>query len=125
MDSWLLCFYCFSNVLLLLVFCKCFVALPRGAMGWSALCDVVFPDHTHFFQCVPKSYICRPPCSHTYSLEVELISVVEQDDLSLVANLEDRSPCDEAHFISCTFPHIFHARIQKVLSEGSNFDNVF
>ena len=26
----------------------CPVALPHGAMGWSAVCDVVFPDHTHF-----------------------------------------------------------------------------
>ena len=25
----------------------CCVALPRGAMGLSAVCDVVFPDHTH------------------------------------------------------------------------------
>ena len=50
--------------------------------------------------------------------------MVEQDDLRLVANLEDMSPRDEAHFISCTFPYTVHARIQKVLSEGSNFDNV-
>ena len=30
------------------------VALPRGAMGLSAVCDiVVFPDHTHFlFLCM-------------------------------------------------------------------------
>ena len=27
----------------------CCVALPRGAMGLSAVCDVVFPDHTHYF----------------------------------------------------------------------------
>ena len=29
------------------VYCKCSVALPQGAMGWSAVCDVAFPDHTH------------------------------------------------------------------------------
>ena len=23
--------------------------LPRGAMELSAVCDVVFPDHTHYF----------------------------------------------------------------------------
>ena len=26
---------------------KCSVALPHGALGWSAVCDCVFPDHTH------------------------------------------------------------------------------
>ena len=26
---------------------KCSVALPHGAVGWSAVCDLVFPDHTH------------------------------------------------------------------------------
>ena len=25
----------------------CCVALPRGAMGFSAVCDLVYPDHTH------------------------------------------------------------------------------
>ena len=25
----------------------CCVALPRGAMGLSAVCVVAFPDHTH------------------------------------------------------------------------------
>ena len=44
--------------------------------------------------------------------------MVEQDDLGLVVNFGDRSPRDEAHFISCTFPYTVHARIQKVLSEG-------
>ena len=24
------------------------MTLPHGAMGWSAFCDWVFPDHTHF-----------------------------------------------------------------------------
>ena len=28
-------------------YCKCSVALSHGAMGWSAVCDSVFPDHTH------------------------------------------------------------------------------
>ena len=26
---------------------KCSVALPHGDVGWSAVCDVVFPYHTH------------------------------------------------------------------------------
>ena len=26
---------------------KCSVALPHGAVGWSAVYDVVFSDHTH------------------------------------------------------------------------------
>ena len=26
---------------------KCSVALPHGAAGWSAVCIVVFPDHTN------------------------------------------------------------------------------
>ena len=30
-----------------ILFCnQCCVALPRGPMGLSAVCDVVFPDHT-------------------------------------------------------------------------------
>ena len=28
--------------------CWCSVALPCGTVGWSAVCVVVFPDHTHF-----------------------------------------------------------------------------
>ena len=29
-------------------YCKCFVALPQGGMGWSALCDCgIFPYLTH------------------------------------------------------------------------------
>ena len=27
--------------------CDCCVALPLSAMGLSAFCDKVFPDHTH------------------------------------------------------------------------------
>ena len=26
---------------------KCSVALSRGAVGWSAVCDCGIPDHTH------------------------------------------------------------------------------
>ena len=34
------------------------MALPRGAMGFSAVCDwiVVFPDHTHYFLTVSAFY---------------------------------------------------------------------
>ena len=28
-------------------YCKCHVALPHGAVGWSAVCDCSIPDHTH------------------------------------------------------------------------------
>ena len=32
----------------LIVFCLCFVSLPRGAVGWSVVCDCVpFPGNTH------------------------------------------------------------------------------
>ena len=27
--------------------CSCAVALPHGDVGWSAVCDCLFPDHTH------------------------------------------------------------------------------
>ena len=47
---------------------SCCVALPRGAMGLSAIVIVVFPDHTHLLFCtavhfkrvqnVYKSYGC-------------------------------------------------------------------
>ena len=33
----------------IVLFCKCSVALSQGAMGRFAVCDCVFPDHTHFF----------------------------------------------------------------------------
>ena len=37
---------CFAfNVLQMSCYCKCSVALPHGAVGWSAVI-VVFPDHT-------------------------------------------------------------------------------
>ena len=26
---------------------KCSVAVLRGAVGWSAVCNLCFPDHTH------------------------------------------------------------------------------
>ena len=39
------CFAIF--VLQMLCYYKCSVALPHGAMAWSAVCDCVFPDHTH------------------------------------------------------------------------------
>ena len=40
---------CFA-IIVLQVYCyyKCSLALPHGAVGWSAVCDCVFPDHTHF-----------------------------------------------------------------------------
>ena len=28
-------------------YCNCSVALPHGAMGWTAVCIVVFSDHYH------------------------------------------------------------------------------
>ena len=40
--------YCFAFIFLRMSrYCKCFVALPHGAVGWSAVCDLVFPGHTH------------------------------------------------------------------------------
>ena len=38
-ESWLLCNYVYVAVNVL--------SLPRGAVGWSAVCNCVFPDHTH------------------------------------------------------------------------------
>ena len=45
---------CFTLIFFLISYscdCWCFLTLPRGAVGWSAVCDcgTVFPDHTHFF----------------------------------------------------------------------------
>ena len=39
---------CFA-IIVLQMYCyyKYSVALPHGAVSWSAVCDVVFPDHTH------------------------------------------------------------------------------
>ena len=37
-------------IIVLQMYCymKCYAALPRGAVDWSAVCDCVFfPDHTH------------------------------------------------------------------------------
>ena len=43
-ESWLLCFCCILNVMLLLSF----LPLPRVAVGWTLVCDIVaFPCHTH------------------------------------------------------------------------------
>ena len=28
---------------------QCSVALPHGAVGWSAVCDCAIPDHTHLY----------------------------------------------------------------------------
>ena len=39
---------CFAFIVLLMsYYCKCSVTLPHGAVGWSALGECVFPDHTH------------------------------------------------------------------------------
>ena len=39
---------CFALTVFLLSFdSQCSVALPHGAVGWSAVCDVVFFDHTY------------------------------------------------------------------------------
>ena len=27
--------------------CYCYLSLSRGMVGWSAVCDCVFSDHTH------------------------------------------------------------------------------
>ena len=35
-----------QNIVVALYY-KCSVALPHGAVGWSAVCDGVFPDHTY------------------------------------------------------------------------------
>ena len=37
-ESWLLCYF----VLQMYCYSKCSVALPHGAVGWSAVCDCVF-----------------------------------------------------------------------------------
>ena len=46
-ESWLLCYY-ICIVLQMYCFYKYSVALPHGYVGWSAVCDLVFPDHSHF-----------------------------------------------------------------------------
>ena len=40
---------CFAIIIVPQIHCyyKCSVALPHGAVGWSAVVIVVFPDHTH------------------------------------------------------------------------------
>ena len=39
---------CFALVVLRMsCYCKFSVTLLHGAVGWSAVCDCVFPDHTH------------------------------------------------------------------------------
>ena len=50
-NSWLL----YLIDILMYCDCKCSVALPHGAVGWSALCDVVFSDHTHLLFVIKKS----------------------------------------------------------------------
>ena len=37
----------------------CYVALPRDAVGLSAVVMVVFPDHTHCFTTVYSSILVR------------------------------------------------------------------
>ena len=49
---------CLSGVLLLLV---CFVDLPPGVVGWSALCDCGIPGHTHL--------LCSSQKHHSASLK--------------------------------------------------------
>ena len=41
--------FCFfeNDIFCSLIFELCYVAIPRGAVNSSAVCDVVFPDHTH------------------------------------------------------------------------------
>ena len=41
--------WCFAFIVFkMYCYCKCSVALPHGAVGWSALCEiVVIPDLTH------------------------------------------------------------------------------
>ena len=49
-DGWLLYFNCVSDVMWLLVFCG--MALPHGAMGWSAVCYCgYFLSYTHWLSC--------------------------------------------------------------------------
>ena len=43
---------CFAlTVFLMSCDMQCSVALPHGAVGWSAVWGVVFPDHTHLLFC--------------------------------------------------------------------------
>ena len=39
---------CFAFIVLRMsCYCICSVTLPHGAVGWSAVVIVFFPDHTH------------------------------------------------------------------------------
>ena len=42
-------------------YCKYYVTLPRGVVGWSAVCDCGFPDHTHLLleilECKSQCYV--------------------------------------------------------------------
>ena len=37
-ESWLLCYYCLTDVLFLYIYISS-VALPHGAVDWSTVCD--------------------------------------------------------------------------------------
>ena len=60
--SWLLYFNC----LLRSFDSKCSVCLPRGAVGWSAVCDCdVFSSYSLTFSCYLLSSILKNPnCKH-------------------------------------------------------------
>ena len=66
-------------------YCKCSVPLPYGAMGWSAVCDVVFPDHTHFFH-MAMSLLCS-------SLSPNKISDLFCSILSMSCDIKQRDKC--------------------------------
>ena len=53
----LLSYRCFAIIdLQMYCYYKCSVTLPHGTVGWSAVCDCVFPDHTHLLLEIPILY---------------------------------------------------------------------
>ena len=52
-ESWLL----YLNCLLMSFDYKSFVSLPRGTVGWSAVCDCGISGYTHLFHVILLSLI--------------------------------------------------------------------
>ena len=48
------------------------MALPRGAMGLSAVCDVVFPDHTYLLFFVVYMHLGIAECHISFSGNFDL-----------------------------------------------------
>ena len=122
---------CFAFIVLRMsCYCKCSVAIPRGTMGWSAVCNCCISNHTHLHFTGQKrlkkhcsKHFPRPCGKKRAQITRDSFSLVEAFALnlkkvwlSLITRLDFDPPCNFFCHLQIFIPTLLFPIFQRIFS---------